>query len=98
MHRAAHAVPDELTNYAEPVGFHVVLNRARNVVDAIARNSLTDAFVQSLFCDIHQFLGQDAATTHCDRPGGVTDEPVKDDADVEAHDVAKTQNTRASQS
>jgi len=89
MHRAADPVPDKFTNHAEPVRFDVFLYRARNIANPFARNGLRNSLTERLLGHIHQPLGFHRTTTDRNGPGGVTNEAIMNDTNIQAHNVPK---------
>src|SRR5258708_6534812 len=89
MHRTANAMAYKLPNDAEPVPFYVLLNSPRNINHSLAWKSLAYSFIKCPFCDIHQALSLDRASPHRDGPGGITDEAIIDDPNIQAYDVPK---------
>src|SRR5437868_9533317 len=85
------AVPYELADHAEPVGFDYILHGSADVSDGVADAHLLDSALQRSFRHFKQLLvlGRDGfITTDCYRDGGVSVISIEDDAAIDRDDVA----------
>jgi len=89
MHGTTHAMPNEFPDDTEPVAFNVVLDGPRDVSHPVASQGLSNSLVKSLLGHIHEPLRQDIAAA--DRHGSscIADEPVENDANIQADNIAK---------
>src|SRR5208337_3629647 len=86
------AMPNKVSHHAEPVRFHVLLDRRPNVSDRVADLRLLDALVQRGLGHLEQlpqFRGQLLAHRHRDRSVSVI--PVKHNSAVDGNDISRFQ-------
>ena len=88
MHRAPHAMPNELTNHTKTVVFNIALNGPRDIGHSFALHGLTNAFIKRFLSHINQLWDRTSAA-HSNRPGVITDKSIIEDTDIDAHDITK---------
>src|SRR5947209_3878607 len=97
MDLAADPVSYKFADDAKAVALYIVLYCAGNINHAIARDCLSDAFLEGLLRNVHEPLGQHATPSDGDGLCRVSNKTVVNDSVINTYDVPKEQEARAGQ-